>query len=356
MNEATIKIKRQKFFRFKNRRTLFLVTFLTALLVTASTYAWLSSALNVKIHFVQLSVSSNSGLFISLDGVDYSDSVYISMDSIIMDLKATYPNHTNQWSYGLWPVSTNGLLSPNHDKFDIFAGELIRTRDKYPNGATKRLLNAVKASEDKANGSNYYVAFDIFLKNASGSPLPDNLFFDEETTIEYKEDTSEEVREAMDGIMNSIRVGVIKIGSLPHDAPLSDIQNIKCNNNCEFVIWEPYHTSHSEPSIEDAAVYGVTLIDGFYTPTYGMIREGKRLDHTNGHAGTGIPLITENFALQNTIKTFEQPIFQVPNAVTKARVYIWLEGQDLDSLESYSKGTDLDVIINFVKDLAGYEV
>ena len=44
----------------------------------------------------------------------------------------------------------------------------------------------------------------------------------------------------------------------------------------------------------------------------------------------------------------------MPNAVTKARVYIWLEGQDLDSLESYSKGTDLDVIINFVKDLAGY--
>lgn len=345
-----------KLFKFKNRKTLFWVTFFTAILLTVSTYAWLSSALNVKINFFQLSVSSNSGLFISLDGIDFSDSVVISMDSIIMDLKATYPDHTNQWSYGLWPVSTNGISSPNDEKFDVFIGDLIRTRDRNPNGTTKRLLNTVKAEELRANASNYYVAFDIFLKNASGSPMPDNLFFEDNTIIDYQEDTSEEVRDAMNGIMNSLRIGVLKIGYLPHNAPIKDIQNMKCNNNCEMVIYEPNSDSHSVESIETAENYGITLVDGLFIPTYGIIGQGKRLDHTNGHLGTGLPLQTDYFAFQNTVKDFSEPIFQVPNAITKARVYIWLEGQDIDSLETYSKGTKLDIIINFIKDLAGYEV
>lgn len=343
-------------FKFKNRRTLFWVTFLTAILLTASTYAWLSSALNVKINLFQLSVSSNTGLFISLDGIDFSDSVNISMDSIIMDLKETYPDHVNQWSYGLWPVSTNGILSSNNDKFDLFIGDLIRTRVKNPNNTTKRLLNAVKAEEIRASASSYFVAFDIFLKNSSGSPNADNLFFEENTIIDYQENTSEEIRESMSNIINSLRVGVLKIGSLPLNTPVKEIQNMQCNNSCEMVIYEPNNNIHTLDSIEAAENYGITLIDGIYIPTYGIINEGKRLDHINGHSGTGVPLDFEHFAIQNTIKDFSQPIFQVPNAITKARVYIWLEGQDVDSLETYSKGTSLDIMINFIKDLAGYEV
>ncbi|MDD4407003.1 MAG: hypothetical protein PHF30_03070 [Bacilli bacterium] len=350
-NKKTVNI-----FKFKNRKTLFWVTFLTAILLTASTYAWLSSALNVKINFFQLSVSSNSGLFISLDGIEFSDSVNISMDSIIMDLKETYPDHVNQWSYGLWPVSTNGILSPDDDKFDLFIGDLIRTRVRNPNNNTKKLLNVVKAEEKRANASSYFVAFDIFLKNSSGSPNPDNLFFEENTIIDYQEDTTEEIRDSMSNIMNSLRVGVLKIGSLPHNTPVKEIQNMKCNSNCEMVIYEPNNSIHTLDSIEAAENYGIKLIDGTYIPTYGIIKEGKRLDHINGHSGTGVPLDSEHFAIQNTIKDFSQPIFQVPNAITKARVYIWLEGQDVDSLETYSKGTSLDIIINFVKDLAGYEV
>ncbi len=46
---------------------------------------------------------------------------------------------------------------------------------------------------------------------------------------------------------------------------------------------------------------------------------------------------------------------QVPHAITKARVYIWVEGQDIDSLETYSKGTVLELGINFVKDTMGFE-
>ena len=341
--------------KVKKRKLLFLVTFFTALLLTVSTYAWLSSSLNVKVQFFKMSVASNSGLFISLDGVEFTDSITISMDSIIMDLKETYPNHTNQWSYGLWPVSTIGVNNPDQDKFLVYTGDLVHTKDRNQNGTIKRLLNTTLRDENVSNPVNIYVAFDIFLKNATGSPVADNLYFDENTFIDYDEKTDEELKVEMNGILNSLRIGVLKIGSVPILSDVSAIQNMKCNNSCEMLIYEPYHLSHTSQSIETALNYGIMMIDGIETPTYAISGEGRKLEHTNGHLGTGIPLDTTHFTLQNTIKDFSNPVFEVPNAITKARVYLWLEGQDIDSLETNSKGVDLNVNINFVKDMAGYE-
>ncbi len=339
----------------KKKKVLFLITFFTTVLLTVSTYAWLSSALNVKIHFFEMSVSSNTGIFISLDGVEFSDSVTISMDSIIMDLKSTYPSHTNQWSYGLWPVSSNGPRTVDNDKFDIFTGELVRTKEKNANGTVKRLLNTINFDEKVSRSATNFVAFDIFLKNVSGSPFPDNLYIADDTFIDYEEETDDEVKYEMDGIINSLRLGIIKIGSVPLKSDINTIQNIKCNNACEAIIYEPNYLKHSEKSIETAENYGIKLKDGIFNPTYGIINEGTRLEHTNGHDGTGIPLDSKNFKFQDTIKDFKSVIFQVPNAITKARVYIWLEGQDIDSLETYSRGADLAVSVSLTKDLAGYE-
>ena len=96
------------------------------------------------------------------------------------------------------------------------------------------------------------------------------------------------------------------------------------------------------------------ITDGTYNPTYAIISEGSSLQHSNGQEGTGIPLDTAHFALQNTITTFANPIFQIPNGITKVRAYVWIEGQDIDSLETYSKGAAITIAINLIKDLSGY--
>ena len=36
------------------------------------------------------------------------------------------------------------------------------------------------------------------------------------------------------------------------------------------------------------------------------------------------------------------------------RVYVWLEGQDIDSLETDSQGAEVSISISFVKDTQGY--
>ena len=48
-------------------------------------------------------------------------------------------------------------------------------------------------------------------------------------------------------------------------------------------------------------------------------------------------------------------VFNLKAGVTKIRVYMWIEGQDVDSLETVSSGLNLAVVINFFKDIAGYE-
>ena len=357
MEDATIEDKKTK---KRRRKKMLFLAFMSAVFLTVATYAWFSTALNVQIRFFRMSVGSDSGLTISLDGVNFSESVMVSMDSIITDLIGVYPNHTNQWAVaGLWPVSSNGIRTPNHDKFDVFRGTLqrVNTANPLPNGFVKRTLTTNLIREDRPDTLSSFIAFDIFLKNDTGSPWNDNLYFDEGTGIFFSDDMDAETIESMSGIIHSTRIGVVMINSVPLNSDVRTIQNVGCNNRCASYIFEPHSRSHSPIAIERARSHGITLVDGVYSPTFAVIASGTNLEHTNGHEGTGIPFNTTHFARQLTMQeaTMMTPIYSLPNAITKARVYVWVEGQDLDSLETNSRGAAIEIVINFAKDMAGYE-
>ena len=53
-------------------------------------------------------------------------------------------------------------------------------------------------------------------------------------------------------------------------------------------------------------------------------------------------------------KAFDEPLFTIPDGITKMRVYVWIEGQDIDSLETDSEGAEVSISINFIKDTYGY--
>ena len=98
------------------------------------------------------------------------------------------------------------------------------------------------------------------------------------------------------------------------------------------------------------------MVDGFKYPTYAYIKEGGPIYVENSVSGS--PNLDQNyFALQETVTEddFENPIFQIPDGITKVRVYVWIEGQDIDSLETNSVGTEVEITIDFVKDQAGYD-
>lgn len=379
-----------------NFNLLLLSTFFVGVVLIIASYAWFYATLDVKIKFFKMVVSNETGLFISLDGQNFSSSIEITKENIINNLMDIYPNHINQWANkGLFPVSTVGLKHPDTHQFEMYFGSGYGQKhpenfEKYQkeyeeciDGCENKCANEIdeasgilcynqclKSCEDirnyygskvaldtqlireiRYNPANYYIAFDFFLKNVSGSPNSDNLYFDEGTSIYYVDENKTDE----DGVINSLRIGFVKIGSVPLNSNLNTIQNITCNNKCEMIMYEPNSTIHSAASIKRATKYGVNLIDGEYFSTYAVIAEGKDLELESGY-DSRVPLDTEHFALQNTMtdRDFSKPLFAIPNAITKMRAYVWVEGQDIDSLETKSTGGDMVIVINLIKDLAGY--
>ena len=247
------------------------------------------------------------------------------------------------------------IPNSNSDKFAIYNGSLAKYTDKARKGT--RYVNTVLINENESSEWNQYIAFDIFLKNVSGSPKKDNLYIGRSTYIDFDESADEETREKMQDIFNTIRMGIVKIGETNLKADVNTIQNLQCNGECVSLIYEPNSTKHNQESIDAASELGISLSDNTYVPTYGVIAEGDHLNHKSGFINSGVELDTEHFALQHTIfeSNFSDPIFQIPNGITKARVYVWIEGQDIDALEVHSEGAPVALNLDLEKDLAGYE-
>lgn len=329
---------------------MFIIIILFGTLSIFATYAWFSTNLNVKIRTFNMIVTKNDGLSISFDGINFDTFIEISKDELIRNLKGRYQNHKNQWaSTGLSPVSTTGITNPNSATFAMYetlGGVRYKNRNKT-NGFIRTSLIDEKESREYSR----YIAFDLFFKNDTGSPISDNLYLDTGTEVTMEETATEE----MQGLLNSVRLGFVKIGSVGHDASVNQIQNISCNNNCQSIIYEPNSSNHTNLSIERAKKYGINLVNGQSFPTYASIRAGDLIYVNNTVSGTS-NIDSSYFALQNTRKegSLDEALFQIPNGITKARVYVWIEGQDIDSLETDSIGSSISISINFVKDTAGY--
>ena len=222
----------------------------------------------------------------------------------------------------------------------------------YRREKDRGFIRTVRSEEDEPREFNYYLAFDIFIKNKTGSPIADNLYLETTSQIVAPEEEDEE----MLGLVNSFRLGFVKVGSVAHNATVNEIQSISCNNNCESIIYEPNSKNHTDLSIERAEKYNIELVDGFEYPTYAYKREGGPIYVENSVSGSD-NIDYQYFKLQETITEddFDEPIFQIPDGITKVRVYLWIEGQDIDSLETNSDGTEVEINIDFIKDQAGYD-
>lgn len=337
-------LEKLKKIKEKNFNLMLLVTFFLGVLLIVSAYAWFQASLDVKVKFVNLVVSKKNGLFISLDGIDFGSSVEISEQNLIDNLKNTYPGNTSQWAKGgLYPISSLGIPNSNTSKFDIY----IASGYEIDPISGKSYLSTRKIEENGINNSKNYIAFDMFLKNITGSPVSDNLYIDDGTNIIIDDGYTEQIQ----GLVNSARIGFVKVGTVSNNATINEIQNIECNGNCEMIIYEPNATSHTDLSIERAKKFGINLLDGQYYPTLAI--SGPMNFYDISDVVKGNP--TENFELQETRVDNDRPIFEIPDGITKVRVYVWLEGQDIDSLETKSEGADVSIVINLIKDTAGYD-
>ena len=355
---------------------------LTAILLMVSTYAWFVGLTNVGINEFELNVEATKGLQLSLDGSNFSNTLTINQTTLKDDLATSYASNTNNWiDEGLVPMSSVGLMNTTTSRMNIFAKSSMTA-----NKGGYKLIASLANQDAEVDG---YIAFDLFIKNDSGSyydtafnTADDEGIYLVPSSSAIIEPTGEGVSAGGDGIENSLRVAFMQIGRVPMNSDATKVQGISCGSNAEsgvtqlctqagggrgitWNIWEPNDLKHNQESIQhfDKICFkrtGDTTYDGkcdaiaddTYINTFASNAEISSSDNINiydglnGYDSVSTKLTQMTYFRDSTDKANRNEIFYLaPSSITKVRVYIYIEGQDVDNYDLGSMGKK--IYVNF---------
>lgn len=377
----------------KRLRNLVLATALCSLIIVGSTYAWFIGMKTVSVSPFDVDIAATEGLSLSLNGLNWSEKVTIN-EGNYNDTSVVYSGNTNSWGgKGLIPMSSIGKINSTSSRLTLYKkGSFTATPGGY----------RIMASEIDNGGTSEmdgYVAFDLFIKNMSGNAYYENVNIDNEEAIYLTPESEVKVaatgnNEENSGIENSVRVAFAQIGRVKANSSQSVITSITCKSegavlgicNRTAQIWEPNDKSHVTNAInwykasckkrigadltQDASYSGVcnNIVNGVAYPTYvvsGNIVETDRVDvydglEYNGYDATisstpgdgklyKFPFFTDTM---KDLRGALRPEFMrlAPNSVTKVRIYVYLEGQDIDNYDFAQLGKKISVTFGFTKE------
>ena len=352
---------------------LLIVLLLSSMLLVMSTYAWFTANKTVNIDSIDVKVSTTSGLQISADGEDWK--TVLDKTDLVKAKAGKYAEATNQLPKEMSPVST--VLNVNRNgRLDMFFGDVYADLD--PDSTTYGeyvLESSLLTSDDDGNnmemdGNNgKYIAFDVFLK--SGNKAEDLYMSGNVKEIKYLGDDAdgnpiyEDVANTnASGIANAARIGLIKGGNTTSTLG-GDARALSTVNGKSFM-WEPNADTHTANGIANGVSLGwiTTLAQVGAAPVaYAGIKAETPADTAvalSQITQTGAPDLAQNITPTWTSKRDEVPNLQFPtdakengyalnNGVTKFRIYMWVEGQDIDA-ENFASGSYLEYNLSFSLD------
>ena len=379
-------------------RKLIVGSALCAIILGVSTYAWFIGMKTVNVSSFDISIATTESLMLSLNGKDWDYEVTIDGENYST---ASYDGNTNSWGGdGLVPISTVGAVDPDTSKLIMYEkGSLTATAGGYRLMAS-RVNNTALAETDG------YVAFDLFIKNLSGEEYYTDYDPYNEEAIYLTPESSVTVAakggEAGTGIENSVRVAFAQIGRIEATPDVTEseervptITGISCAGGGQVTkicdqrnaqIWEPNDTAHVQnainwynescehrtgASVNDEGAYGGacgTVEDGTAYSTYvvsGVIDETDTVDvydgeDYNGYTASISPTAADGKLVdldtftdtEKNLQGVERPTFMTlaPNSITKVRVYVYIEGQDIDNYDFASLGKKISVAFGFTKE------
>lgn len=316
-----------------NLKSAILLLLLMALLLITSSYAWFTANQTVTISTLQVNVKASNGLQISADATNWK-TILDKQD--LVTAAATYDTLINQLpEQNLEPVSTTGNVTDG--KMDMFYG--VAEAD----GTGVYKLTATKQTE--ATGTTgKYIAFDLFLK------------VDNDTTIYMTPNSNVKmVGDSDKGLQNAARVGFVTEGHATVDAEPGTIRTLSSNTAAD--IWEPNYDVHTASAVAAARdTYGLTTTTtgGTKLDYYGIkaaIATGDNITMQQLNTSTASPSDTYFSKVKTkwatTANNTATPEFkQLSAGVTKIRVYMWVEGQDVDC-ENGASGSDITFDLQF---------
>jgi len=328
----------------KNRRRrvflLALALLFTAALFTTSTYAWFTANKSVKVDSISVNIAAQNGIQISADGTNWKSIVQVN--DLAGAKTGQYSGAVNQLPTTMQPVSTIGEIDATTKKLKMFYGQII---NDATTGAQKLKADA-QTDADGATGN--YVAFDLFFKVDSA----EDLFLTGSSGVRVAENAEDT------GIRNASRIAFLNLGNTASSSALNVIQNIGNNegDTPTTYIWEPNNDSHKDSAIGHARDnYGVTITagDGQNPVSYSGLKAAITQENAvpvivstpqlystrdADYFANVDPIYKTQTAFSNTASNKLQ-IFSLQQGITKVRVYMWIEGQDVDCENNASGGS-----------------
>ncbi len=309
-------------------RSSILLLLLITILLFSSTYAWFTANQTVTISSLDVHIEAQNGLQISTDATTWKTLI----DNIDITEKA-YAGNTNKVPANAVPVSTVGEIDSQTGNMKMFYG----TVEADENDGIYKLT-----ADQAADAEGKYIVFDMFLKVDKDT----NLRMTEASDVVMKENSTDK------GIKQAARVAFCLQGVKESGAALSEITSLKGavshgDPASTVYIWEPNYNLHTAAAVAHARdAYNITTTaDGSATALdwYGInkdITTPLTLNQTMGATATAdFSQVTPDYKTlgENAVST---DVFSLKAGITKVRVYMWVEGQDVDC-ENAASGTDI---------------
>lgn len=325
-----------------NVRSSILILLLIAILLIASTYAWFTANKTVTISTLNVSVQASSGLQISADGSSWK-AVLSNSDIDPTNLASKYASNLNQIPEELKPVSTAGNL--NDGLMDMFLGTVEADGNPDHTATYGQYVLTTTAQTDTSGTSGNYVAFDIFLR----------VDKDTDIVLTKASDVTDANPNDDRGLKNATRVAFIMAADSDvkaSGAELSAIQGVKPS---VLKIWEPNCNVHTAAAVSHGiSNYGYTtenLTTSTIIPSYKGVQaattEALLLNSNDATVfNTVTPTIQTNAAYGTAEGAKDTDFYSLKTGITKMRIYLWVEGQDIDC-ENTASGANLKFDIQF---------
>lgn len=351
---------------------MFFIILFALVIFIISTYAWFSTQRNVSITNLNGTVEVAEGLEISLDAENWSNGLVLGDEEGQLDIiEDAYEGNHNIKPTEMLPVSTLGLVGSNRT-------DLLMLRGTLNNSIQLNNIQQMDEKETNPDVTTYpgYFAFDVFLKNSSRQDDIDDV-------LQLNYDSSLEIMEtdkSATGLQNTARVAFAKYtgtsDTMADQATiLKETAGVGVGSSPVYIsdvaIWEPNSNDHVEYVVQNnnkitgaGSGFNATTQMDTYALTDSSLSQSiadiykwdgsERLLQKQNVLQT-TKTSTEDYSIaegvQNLVSTSDGTTeFGIaPNKICRIRIYLWLEGQDVDCINYASHGGGVKVNIGLVK-------
>ena len=350
----------------KSLRAILLVLLIITVILIGSTYAWFISNNTAKISTIDVKIETVEGIQISVDASNWKSTI---TNEDIIGAGATYTSAVNQLPSILKPVSSAGAGYITNSKQDMYTVTAMDTTSTVSEDVGRKVIVAEKAT-DVHGETGQYITFDVFFNLQSESAK--DLYLTgtsgvkwDETRAQADTDTAYQTDK---GLQNATRISFLVMNNSASADAVTAQGWTYSEGSRQFILWEPNADVHTTAAIENAVGekpydvphYDRTDLEGptkkIPLPYSGIKASILQSDNVYYYKATAanyaakLGAVTPNITT-NASNTEKKKLMTLKPGVTKMRIYMWLEGQDVDCYTGAS-GTYLNFDLQFQVDTA----